>query len=128
MKIVDSVGWLEYFKNGPLADSYKVHIINVDDLITPTIVLCEVVRHILREVGNHAAWEAAGQMQKTTIVTLDHTLACSAAEIGLQHKLPQADSIIYATALAHDAIIVTSDAHFEGLPKVEYIPCQPAGN
>jgi predicted nucleic acid-binding protein len=30
------------------------------------------------------------------------------------------DALIYATALATDATLVTCDAHFAGLPGVEY--------
>ena len=36
--------------------------------------------------------------------------------------LPLADSLIYATAQTHDAILWTQDAHFEGLPGVKYFP------
>jgi len=32
-----------------------------------------------------------------------------------------ADAIIYATAQQHEARLITSDAHFEGLPRVEYV-------
>ncbi|MBI3633182.1 MAG: PIN domain-containing protein, partial [Candidatus Vogelbacteria bacterium] len=32
-----------------------------------------------------------------------------------------ADAIIYATAHAHQATLVTNDADFKGLPKVSYI-------
>jgi predicted nucleic acid-binding protein len=127
VKIIDSVGWLEFFKNGPLAEDYRVHIVGGAELITPTIVVYEVTRHLLREAGSNAAWTAAGQMSKTTVVPLDGELACSAAELGLHHSLPQADAIIYATAIAYNATVVTSDAHFEGLPQVEFIPRYPAG-
>jgi len=31
-----------------------------------------------------------------------------------------ADALIYATAILHNATILTQDAHFEGLPQVKY--------
>lgn len=121
MRVVDSVGWLEFFKDGPLAEAYQDYIANTADLLTPTIVVYEVVRHILREIGPSAAWEAAGHMQKTEVVPLSGDLAVSAAEIGLKYKLPMADSIVYATALSRGATVVTGDRHFEGLPMVTYL-------
>jgi threonine aldolase len=58
----------------------------------------------------------------TRVVSLDAGLAQQAAEVGLTHRLALADSIVYATALAYDADVITSDAHFEGLPLVTYLP------
>jgi predicted nucleic acid-binding protein len=49
-----------------------------------------------------------------------HGLALSVAELCKRHRLPTADAIVYATALAAEAQLVTCDAHFEGLPEVLY--------
>jgi predicted nucleic acid-binding protein len=35
-----------------------------------------------------------------------------------------ADSLIYATTLAHNAILWTQDIDFNGLPNVQYFPKQ----
>jgi predicted nucleic acid-binding protein len=48
-------------------------------------------------------------------------LAIEAARLSLQHKLPTADAIIYATALMHGATLYTFDAHFKGLAGVEFL-------
>jgi predicted nucleic acid-binding protein len=40
--------------------------------------------------------------------------------ISYEKKLPMADSLIYATARMHDAIVWTQDAHFKGLDGVKY--------
>ncbi|TAG33238.1 MAG: type II toxin-antitoxin system VapC family toxin [Polaromonas sp.] len=40
--------------------------------------------------------------------------------MGMRHKLPLADSIIYATAQQGNALVWTQDADFEGLPGVRY--------
>lgn len=45
-----------------------------------------------------------------------------AARLSLRHSLPMADSLILATARAHDATVWTQDAHFSDLPGVEYFP------
>jgi predicted nucleic acid-binding protein len=38
------------------------------------------------------------------------------------HKLATADAIIFATARARGATLLTCDAHFEGLPGVDFMP------
>lgn len=61
-------------------------------------------------------------MWRGTILPHDGTLAIVAARLGLEHRLPLADSIVYATARAHDATLWTMDADFEGLEGVRYFP------
>jgi len=122
LRIVDSVGWIAYLTNAPLADEYEKYIITPDDLITPTIVLHEVYKHVYRVSGEPGGKLALSAMVKTRILPLSSGLAVAAAQAAIENKLPLADSIIYATALAFEAAVVTSDAHFQGLPLVEYIP------
>jgi hypothetical protein len=38
------------------------------------------------------------------------------------NKLATADAIIHATARMFDADLLTCDRHFEGLPRVRYVP------
>ena len=61
-------------------------------------------------------------MRHGTEIALDAALALQAAQLGLQWKLPLADSVMLATALAHQATLLTQDADFEGIPEVEFIP------
>lgn len=121
MKIVDSVGWIAYFAGEPLGALYRNHLSRPSLLLTPSIIVYEVYKCVLREVGRDAAFLATAQLHKTSIVPLDDFLALKAAEASLQHGLPMADAIVYATALSHEATVVTSDAHFNGLPAVEFI-------
>ncbi len=122
MKIVDSVGWIAYFAGEPLGARYRDHLAQPSLLITPSIILYEVFKCVMRGIGRDAAFLAAAQIHETTIVPLDDLLALQAAEVSLQHGLPMADAIVYATALSEEAIVVTSDAHFQGLPAVEFVP------
>lgn len=55
------------------------------------------------------------------IVDLDSELALAAAELSTHHRLSTADAVIYATALAFGADLLTCDAHFKDLPGVRYI-------
>lgn len=122
MKVVDSSGWLELFADGPLADSYAVHLADLAQVLTPAVVLNEVYRWLKRERGEEAALAAAAQLAKTQVVPVTATLALTAADLGLEHGLPMADSLIYATAVAAGAELVTSDADFASLPGVVYLP------
>lgn len=121
MKVVDSAGWIEYFVDGPLAERYASYIENPSDLLTPSIVIYEVLKKIFRDSGERSAVEAIANMQKTTVAPLSSELAISAAEISISHKLPMADAIVYATAQSVEAVVVTSDQHFRDIPGVEFV-------
>ncbi|OGU03193.1 MAG: twitching motility protein PilT [Gemmatimonadetes bacterium GWC2_71_10] len=120
MNVVDSSAWLEYFADGPNATFFAPAIERVDALVVPSIVLLEVFRRLYQQVGEHAALTAVAQMQQGRVVDLDAPLALTAAQLGVQHRLPLADSVVYATARHHDADVWTQDAGFDGKPRVKY--------
>lgn len=122
MIVVDSSGWLEFLTNGPLADEYAVRLRQPAAVITPIIVVYEVYKHSKRLRGEEGAMDAVAAMQKTRLVPVDEELALVAADLSLEHKLPMADAIVLATARLHDAEVITSDADFQGVPGVTYIP------
>ncbi len=120
--VVDSSAWLEYFADGGGASHFARAIEAVERLVVPAICLVEVFKSVLRQRGESDALQAAALMQQGTVVELDATLALSAATLGLAHRLPLADSVVYATALRVGGVVWTQDADFEGLPEVEYFP------
>jgi toxin FitB len=120
VNVVDSSGWLEYFADGPGAGFFAPAIEDVEALIVPTISLYEVFKRILQQRDESAALSAVALMQQSELVELTASLALSAAALGVQHKLPLADSIMYATARSRGAVLWTQDADFEGLPQVRY--------
>lgn len=119
--IVDSSAWLAYFTDEPSADNFAAAIEELRRLVVPTICLLEVFKIVARQRGEGEALQAVAIMQQGTVVDLDPALALSAARVGLNHKLPLADSIVYATARAVDGIVWTQDEDFAGLPDVQYI-------
>lgn len=121
MNLVDSSAWLEYFANGPNAAFFAPALEKIDHLLVPTICLLEVFKRVLQQRGEGAALQAVAQMQQGRIVDLDGPLALSAARISYDLKLPLADSVILATARAHDAVIWTQDADFAKLKDVKYV-------
>ncbi|ODT37590.1 MAG: twitching motility protein PilT [Lautropia sp. SCN 70-15] len=124
MNVVDSSGWLEFFSDGPNAAFFEKAILDTDALVVPTISLLEVFKRVLQQRGENAALQAVAQMRQGRVVDLDAELALRAAQTGLSHKLPLADSIMLATARAHDATLWTQDADFEGIEGVRFVPKQ----
>lgn len=119
--LVDSCGWAEYFTDASNAGFFAPAIENVASLIVPTICVLEVAKVVLKKRGHEAADDAISAMTRGIVVDLDMDIALMAAEQALKYKLPLADSIIYATARCHDALLWTQDSHFSGLPLVEYV-------
>jgi predicted nucleic acid-binding protein len=121
MNVVDSSGWLEYFADGQNAAFFAAAIEDGGSLIVPTISLLEVFKRILQQRGDTAALRAVALMRQGRVVDLDSELALSAATLGHAHRLPLADSVIYATARKHAATLWTQDADFEGLDGVRFV-------
>lgn len=121
MNVVDSSGWLEYFADGPNADYFAQAIEAVTDLVVPTLSLYEVFKRVLQQRGEGDALQAVAVMIQGQVIDLDMDLALSAAKVSTELKLPMADSVMLATALAHDAILWTQDADFRDIAGVQYI-------
>jgi len=121
MNLVDSCGWLEYFAAGPNAGFFADPIEDAGKLIVPTICILEVFKRILQQHGRDQALQAVAAMQEGRVVELDSTIALEAARIGLELRLPLADSVILATAQAHQAVVWTQDAHFENKKGVRFV-------
>lgn len=124
MKLVDSSGWIELLSDGPLADTYLEHLADPSLLLIPTIVMYEVYRWTKRVRGEESALLVVASMEEGTLVPLTPSLALTAADLGLEHRLAMADALVYATALTREAELITSDVDFAQLPRVTYLPKQ----
>ncbi|MBX3005896.1 MAG: type II toxin-antitoxin system VapC family toxin [Anaerolineales bacterium] len=120
MNLIDSSGWLEYFADGPNAAFFAAPIKKTSQLIVPSVCLYEVFKRIHHQRGEGAALQAVSIMHEGLIIELDAELALLAAKFSLELKLPMADSIIYASGYANNAVIWTQDADFAGLAGVKY--------
>jgi len=121
--LIDSYGWIEYFGEGPLANSYAAFIENADErgTVTPTIVIYEVYKKIKSAKSEEKALEAYAQMSRTKIVDSTSSLCLEAADISMKLGLGMADSIVVATAKTYNAQIVTSDQHLKKIERVKFI-------
>jgi len=122
MNIIDSSGWLEYFSDGPNAKHYIPPLNDPSSLIVPVITIYEVFKVVLRESAENEALQAVAAMQKGIIIDLNANLAMDASKLSLKHNLPMADSIILATARAHNCVIWTQDSDFQDIENVNYFP------
>lgn len=122
MILVDSSGWIEFFTGGANASKYGSYLEQTSQVVTPTVVLYEVYKIVKRERTEEEALLAAAQIQKTRLIPLSESLALAAADASLEFRLAMADSVVYATARAEDAELVTSDRDLQGLPGVTYLP------
>jgi predicted nucleic acid-binding protein len=121
VNVVDSSGWLEYLADGKNADFFASAIEDVSRLVVPTICLLEVFKRVLQQRGENDALQAVALMQQGEVVDLDAGLALAAVRLGLELKLPLADSVVLTTARTHDATLWTQDSDFEGLEGVRYV-------
>ena len=120
MNLVDTSGWIEYFFGEPNATYFTQPIEDTENLIVPVICLYEVFKKVNIVADETKALQAIAQMKQGSIVEITEDIALSAALIGIEHKLPMADSLIYATARTHDATLWTQDNHFSQLSDVKY--------
>lgn len=120
MNVVDSSGWIEYLSGGSNASFFGRPLEGDEPLLVPTLSLFEVYRHMLRHTGRQEALEVVAAMRGGVVVELDDRLALEAAELSVDTKLALADSIILATARAHDAELWTQDSDFDGMKGVRY--------
>ena len=120
MNLVDSSAWLEYLANGPNAEYFSAPLEDTGNLLVPTICIYEVFKAVLRQRGEDAALQTVALMKQGTTLDLTDELALQAAKISLDYQMPMADSIILATARAHEAVLWTQDQDFKGMENVNY--------
>jgi predicted nucleic acid-binding protein len=119
--VLDSSAWIEIFVGGPKGDEFGKALHRIDQVLVPAICLTEVNRFLLRTVGEEKAQDCIASMRLAQVVDLTPDLAVEAARLGLKHGLPTADSIVFATAMEHDAKLWTQDVDFKGLEGVRYL-------
>jgi predicted nucleic acid-binding protein len=122
MNVVDSSAWLEYLTDGPNAEYFSAPLVDTDNLIVPTVCIYEVFKAVLRQRGEDAALQTVALMKQGITINLTDELALQAAKISLEYQIPMADSIILATARAHEAVLWTQNQDFKDMENVNYFP------
>ena len=121
MILVDTSAWIEWLIGSPTGEKLAGHLPNQADWLVPTIVQMELAKWLTREVGEDKADQVIAFTQVCQVVPLDTEIALAAADACRVHKLASADAVIFATARAQGATLLTCDKHFEGLPDVTLV-------
>jgi uncharacterized protein len=122
MRVVDTSAWIEALRGSPAGVRVRSELPDFDQWVIPTIVLFELAKWAVREKGEDAADTVEAYADNRVVADLDPAVALSAADLGTRHKLSAADAIVYATAQARGADVLTCDRHFQDLPGVHFIP------
>jgi predicted nucleic acid-binding protein len=121
MVLVDTSAWIEWLIGSPTGEALSERLPQQSDWLVPTMVQLELAKWLTREVGEDKADQVIAFTQVCQVIPLDTEIALAAADACRTHKLPTADAIVFATARARGATLLTCDAHFEGLPGVDFM-------
>ena len=120
MNLVDTSGWIEYFFGGANASFFDPPTEDIRSLLVPVVCLYEVFKKVYQVADEARALRAIAQMKQGRIIPVTEEVALKAALVSLKHKLPLADSLVYAAVQLESAIVWTQDEDFEGLPGVNF--------
>ena len=120
MNVVDSPGWIEFFKAGPNGLTFKPIIQDESRLLVPSISLFEVHRVLSRALPADVAQTCLDVMCRGRALDLTDRRAIAASETAARHGLALADAATYSMALEHGATLWTKDVDYQGLPGVHY--------
>ena len=119
---VDSSIWVGYFMRtnellGKLIDSHEGKV------FTSALSFYEVPRKLHMLKRNEAFVKEAIRFMRenSMIIAVTDEIALHSVEWALKNKLAIADSIIYQSSLSSEAVLVTSDNDFRGLPKAQVV-------
>jgi predicted nucleic acid-binding protein len=122
MILPDTCIWVEALRNSATGRRHRPMLRASDQLIVPALVVYELRRWALRELDAVAADSIVAMLRQSQVIPLDEVTALRGAELAHAHRLASCDALIYACALQQKARLVTCDAHFKGLPDVDYQP------
>lgn len=118
----DSSFWLAYFFED--SDTARSIIESPDyHLVTSVLSLFEVKKKLLIEKYAALKIQAALDLmvRRGIIAELSPAVCLEAADVSTRFKLPAIDALIYSSAKKNNALLVTGDAHFEGLENVRML-------
>jgi predicted nucleic acid-binding protein len=120
--LIDSWSWIEYFQGKPRGKRALEAIEGEERAVVSAINLAEVYRWAL---SNRSKPEADLTHRILTrrceIVPVSSSIAVRAAVLRHERKWGLGDALIFATAEASDARLVTGDPDFRNVPGVDFI-------
>ncbi|MCW2313888.1 type II toxin-antitoxin system VapC family toxin [Rhodoferax antarcticus] len=120
MNLVDSSGWIEFFKAGANGPIFKPVIEDRQRLLVPTIALFEVHKVFSRALPQDLVKRCLDVMRLGKVLDFTDRRAIAASQVAAQHKLAMADAAMYSMAQEFGATFWTQDVDYQGLPGVQY--------
>lgn len=121
-EFLDSSAWLAYFfaYNKQVQKMIESNTI----LFASVISIFEVKKKLITNNYKNIQIQKAIDFisQRSILIELTKEICENAAEISAKKKLHAIDSLIYASSLDNNCILVTGDSDFEGLDKVSILP------
>jgi predicted nucleic acid-binding protein len=116
MIVVDSSGWIEFFKAGPNGPIFK-----------PAIEARHRLLHrvLSRALPAHLVTECLNVMRMGRVVDFTDARAIAAAQVARQYRLAMADAAMYSIAQEFKAEFWTQDVDYAELAGVRYCPKPP---
>ncbi|MEK6890830.1 MAG: PIN domain-containing protein [Nanoarchaeota archaeon] len=112
-KLLDSSIWIDYFHNSKHSD-----LINSDEILfLSALSLFEIKKKIYAKDPEKTNIAINKVKERSIIIPVDSKIAEKAVEFSVKNKMHMADSIIYASAILNNYIVITLDNHFDGLDK-----------
>ena len=118
IKCIDSSAWLAYYLGSSL--EIKEIIDKESLLITSSLCLFEIKKKLLT-IKSDAEKFLSFIKERSIIIVPDIDIVEKAADIAVAKKLGAMDAIIYTTACAKDAELITGDNDFRALEHVKII-------
>ena len=118
-KLLDSSAWLSYLYAENIAT--KSIIESDDSLFISVLSLFEIKLKMLKDKRPLSVILSSLDFVKkrSLVISINEEIAEHAVDISTQHRLAAVDSLIYASALKNNAVLITLDNDFRGLKNVE---------
>ena len=115
-RLIDSSVWLAYLFNGSHSD-----VIDSNEILLLSVLsLFEVKKKLVKsKIENNKIVKSMEFVRKRSlIIPVSEEITEKALEFSLKNDLSIIDSLIYATAVINDSILITLDNDFRGLENV----------
>jgi len=120
--LIDTHGWIEYWKGGEKAEDIAIYIEGNEEIIVSTINLLEIEYWLSKHFGPSVAKNKLQVvMKRSFVIEVDEEIVKEASKLRITYKLPLISSIILATARKYKARIVTGDSKLKDYDEVIYI-------
>jgi len=120
--LLDSWAWIEYIKASKAGEEVRGFLDGEYLILTSTINIAEVYRHLLRHRNALFGKKFIGFMQKASFsIPVTEEIATLSAELKHEKKWGLGDSIIYATAKLNNVQLVSGDSDFKDEDSVIFL-------